>query len=72
VLAGAIGALACFGTTILVVSEPNTFGQAAANVVILVTDGVETVDPEAPAHDARRASGLPAAAGDRDASHAPG
>lgn len=31
------------------VSEPNAFGQPVTNVVILVTDGVETVDPETPA-----------------------
>lgn len=32
------------------VSEPNAFAQSAENVVILVTDGVETVDPQTPAH----------------------
>jgi hypothetical protein len=31
------------------VSEPNAFGQPVANIVILVTDGVETVDPQTPA-----------------------
>ena len=31
------------------VSEPNAFAQPAENVVILVTDGVETVDPQTPA-----------------------
>jgi hypothetical protein len=30
------------------VSEPNAFGQPVTNVVILVTDGVETVNPETP------------------------
>jgi hypothetical protein len=31
------------------VAEPNAFGQPVTNVVILVTDGVETVNPETPA-----------------------
>jgi hypothetical protein len=31
------------------VSEPNAFGRPVANVVILLTDGVETVDAEMPA-----------------------
>jgi hypothetical protein len=31
------------------VSEPNVFGRPARNVVILHTDGVETVDPKVPA-----------------------
>src|SRR5262249_42273600 len=31
------------------VSEPNAFTQPVQNIVILVTDGVETVDPETPA-----------------------
>lgn len=31
------------------VSEPNGFGQPVTNLVILVTDGIETVSPETPA-----------------------
>jgi hypothetical protein len=31
------------------VAEPNAFGQPVANIVIFVTDGIETVDPETPA-----------------------
>ncbi len=31
------------------VAEPNAFGQPVTNIVILVTDGIETVDPETPA-----------------------
>gem|GEM_PF-1614307 len=31
------------------VAEPNAFGQPIENIVIFVTDGVETVDPQTPA-----------------------
>ncbi|HXA18918.1 MAG TPA: hypothetical protein VN380_18130 [Thermoanaerobaculia bacterium] len=31
------------------VGEPNAFGQPVENIVIFVTDGVETVDPQTPA-----------------------